>query len=120
MIKSLQQKNGAKGILSRVKSESSNNVVVLTTTLLYMEYKEELFGSKMAIINVKTEITGNVWKIVTKVGDEIEEDEPLMILESMKMEIPVCAPETGIVVEILTEPDAVVIQDAVVARIEVD
>ena len=31
----------------------------------------------MATVDIKTEITGNVWKIVTKVGDEIEEDEPI-------------------------------------------
>jgi 3-methylcrotonyl-CoA carboxylase alpha subunit len=40
-------------------------------------------------------ITGNVWKIVAQVGDVIEEEAPIMILESMKMEIPVTAPETG-------------------------
>lgn len=74
----------------------------------------------MAVVDVLTEITGNVWKIVVEVGDAIEEDEPIMILESMKMEIPVAAPESGVVIEILTEPDAVVTQGAVVARIEAD
>ena len=49
----------------------------------------------MPIIDVKSEITGNVWKIVAQVGDTIEEEAPIMILESMKMEIPVTAPETG-------------------------
>ena len=74
----------------------------------------------MATIDVVTEITGNVWKIVVAVGDAVEEDEPIMILESMKMEIPVAAPEAGKVAEILTEPDAIVKQGEVVARIEVD
>lgn len=74
----------------------------------------------MALLDVVTEITGNVWKIVVSVGDTVEEDEPLMILESMKMEIPVLAPDSGTVVEILTEPEAVVPQGAVVARIEAD
>lgn len=72
----------------------------------------------MAIIDVEAEITGNVWKIVTKVGDKVEEDDPIMILESMKMEIPVLAPEDGTIVEILAEPDTVVTQGQVVARIE--
>ena len=74
----------------------------------------------MARIDVATEITGNVWKIVVAVGDRVEEDEPIMILESMKMEIPVSAPESGTVVEILTEEAAVVREGAVVARIETD
>ncbi len=72
----------------------------------------------MAIIDVKTEITGNVWKIVTEAGDAVEEDDPIMILESMKMEIPVGAPEDGVVKEILTEEGAVVTEGTVVARIE--
>ena len=74
----------------------------------------------MALIDVKTEITGNVWKILAKVGDQIEEDEPILILESMKMEIPVSAPESGTVAEILTELEATVVEGTVVARIEVD
>ncbi|ESR25642.1 biotin/lipoyl-binding carrier protein [Lutibaculum baratangense] len=72
----------------------------------------------MAIVDVKTEITGNVWKIVTKVGDEIDEDEPIMILESMKMEIPVAAPEPGKVAEILVSEGDTVTEGSVVARIE--
>lgn len=47
----------------------------------------------MAIIDIKTEITGNVWKIVAQIGQSLEEDEPILILESMKMEIPVNATE---------------------------
>ncbi len=72
----------------------------------------------MAIVDVKTEITGNVWQIVRKVGDAVSEDEPILILESMKMEIPVSAPEDGTVVEILVAPDDVVTEGTVVARIE--
>ena len=72
----------------------------------------------MAIIDVKTEITGNVWKIVAEVGDSVDEDDPILILESMKMEIPVSAPEDGVLKEILTEEGAVVTEGTVVARIE--
>ena len=43
----------------------------------------------MAVVNVKSEIAGNVWKIQTKPGDRIEAEGEIMILESMKMEIPV-------------------------------
>lgn len=62
----------------------------------------------MARIEVKTEITGKVWQIVSKVGDSLDEDDDIMILESMKMEIPVAAPEDGKLLEILVgEGDAV-------------
>ncbi len=73
----------------------------------------------MAIIDIKTEITGNVWKILKKVGEKVEEDEPILILESMKMEIPVSAPEDGVITEILTKEEDTVTEGAVVARIEV-
>lgn len=72
----------------------------------------------MALIDVKTEITGNVWKITASPGDSLSEDEPIMILESMKMEIPVAAPEDGVVAEILVEEGQVVTEGSVVARIE--
>lgn len=72
----------------------------------------------MAVIDVVAEITGNVWKIVAEVGATLEEDEPIMILESMKMEIPVSAPEDGTLLEVLVEPDTVVTQGQVLARIE--
>ena len=54
----------------------------------------------MAVINVKSEIAGNVWKIQTKPGDKIEVDGEIMILESMKMEIPVLSPKAGTIREI--------------------
>ena len=73
---------------------------------------------RMAIVDVKTEITGNVWKIVARVGQKLAEDEPILILESMKMEIPVSAPEAGTVKEILVAEGDVVTEGSVVARIE--
>jgi acetyl-CoA carboxylase biotin carboxyl carrier protein len=73
----------------------------------------------MALIDIKTEITGNVWKIVAKVGDKLVEDEPILILESMKMEIPVFATEDGVLVEILTKEGESVTEGAVLARMQV-
>jgi acetyl-CoA carboxylase biotin carboxyl carrier protein len=72
----------------------------------------------MPVIEVKTEITGNVWKVLREAGDKIAEDEPIIILESMKMEIPVSAPESGIIVEILVETDQIVLEGSIVARID--
>ncbi|HDZ72017.1 acetyl-CoA carboxylase biotin carboxyl carrier protein subunit [Aurantimonas sp. C2-6-R+9] len=72
----------------------------------------------MTIIDVKTEITGNLWKIVAEIGQDLNEDDPIMILESMKMEIPITAPEDGRLVEILTAEGETVTEGTVVARIE--
>jgi acetyl-CoA carboxylase biotin carboxyl carrier protein len=55
----------------------------------------------MAEIRVRSEIAGSAWKIEVAVGDTVAEDDPLVILESMKMEIPLLAPQAGIVIEIL-------------------
>ena len=55
----------------------------------------------MAEIRVRSEIAGSVWKIEVAVGDAVAEDDPLVILESMKMEIPLLAPQAGVVREIL-------------------
>jgi acetyl-CoA carboxylase biotin carboxyl carrier protein len=72
----------------------------------------------MALVDVKTEITGNVWKIVAQVGDKLDEEAPILILESMKMEIPVSAPDAGTLREILVSEGQVVTEGTVVARIE--
>lgn len=45
-------------------------------------------------------MAGNVWKIVKNVGDTVEEDEDVVILESMKMEIPIAAEKGGTVKEL--------------------
>ena len=73
----------------------------------------------MAIIDVKTEITGNLWKIVAEIGQDLNEEDPIMILESMKMEIPIAAPEDGRLVEILAAEGDTVTEGTVVARLEV-
>jgi len=62
----------------------------------------------MAVVNVKSEIAGNVWKIQTKPGDRIEREGEIMILESMKMEIPVLSPKAGVIKEIkVSEGEAI-------------
>lgn len=62
----------------------------------------------MADVKVQSEITGKVWAIEAKVGDSLGEEDTIIILESMKMEIPVVAPVGGTLKEILVaEGDAV-------------
>lgn len=69
-------------------------------------------------IEVKSQMTGSVWKIVVEVGQQVEEDEELVILESMKMEIPIVAPEAGIIKEILVNESDFVSEDDVVVILD--
>ncbi|MBS4083276.1 MAG: acetyl-CoA carboxylase biotin carboxyl carrier protein subunit [Rhizobiales bacterium] len=55
----------------------------------------------MADTKVVSEVTGSVWKVLVAVGDSVEADTPVILIESMKMEIPVLAPDSGVVTEIL-------------------
>jgi acetyl-CoA carboxylase biotin carboxyl carrier protein len=53
------------------------------------------------LTEVEAHITGTVWKIEVEVGDTVEEGDAVVILESMKMEMPVEAEDPGVVTEIL-------------------
>jgi acetyl-CoA carboxylase biotin carboxyl carrier protein len=53
--------------------------------------------------DVEAHITGTVWKIEVAVGDQVEEGDTVVILESMKMEMPVEAEDPGVVKEIRCE-----------------
>jgi biotin carboxyl carrier protein len=72
----------------------------------------------MAREEIQSEVTGTVWKIETKVGDAISEGDTLMILESMKMEIPVISTESGKLVEITVKEEEPVAEGQTVAVIE--
>ena len=53
--------------------------------------------------DVEAHITGTVWKIECQIGQEVEEGDTLVILESMKMEMPVEAEDAGKVAEVRVE-----------------
>lgn len=72
----------------------------------------------MAAIQVKSEITGMVWKVLVKEGDQVAEEDTLMILESMKMEIPLTAPESGIVSKICKEEGGEIAEGEVAVILE--
>ena len=72
----------------------------------------------MSRIEVASEVTGNVWKIESSVGDQIGAGHVLMIIESMKMEIPIEAECGGTISEILVREEDAVVEDQVVAIIE--
>ena len=72
----------------------------------------------MARIEVKSEITGTVWQLKAQPGDKVESGDVLIVIESMKMEIPVEAPCAGIIKEILVSEEDSVDEDQVLATIE--
>jgi acetyl-CoA carboxylase biotin carboxyl carrier protein len=67
---------------------------------------------------VRAEITANVWQVRTEVGADVAEGDELLILESMKMEIPVTAPSAGTVIEIRVAPEDNVQEGDVVAILD--
>jgi acetyl-CoA carboxylase biotin carboxyl carrier protein len=67
---------------------------------------------------VRAEITASVWQVRTEVGAHVAEGDELIILESMKMEIPVVAPHDGVVVELRVQPDDKVVEGDVLALVD--
>lgn len=72
----------------------------------------------MAPLKVRAEVTGKVWKLLAGPGTRVDADEPLMIVESMKMEIPVSCEEDSTVVELLVAEGDAVEDGQVVAIVE--
>jgi biotin carboxyl carrier protein len=67
---------------------------------------------------VRTEVAGNVWKIEVAVGQTVAEGDVLVIIESMKMEIPVEAPAAGTVRALRVAEGDQVAEGAVVAEVD--
>ena len=70
-------------------------------------------------VKVTSEIAGQVWKVVASVGDELAEDDMIIILESMKMEIPILAPCAGKLTALHVSAEDMISEDQAVAELEV-
>jgi biotin carboxyl carrier protein len=57
------------------------------------------------VTEIRAEITANVWRVLIEPGQQIEHGDELVILESMKMEIPVLSPVAGTVSEVMVAPE---------------
>lgn len=75
-------------------------------------------GHPPVMAEVKAHITGTVWKIEVQVGDEVEDGDTLVILESMKMEMPVEADDDGTVREIRVQEGQAVSEGDVLVVLE--
>ncbi|SFH98980.1 acetyl-CoA carboxylase biotin carboxyl carrier protein subunit [Albimonas pacifica] len=69
-------------------------------------------------MEAKSEITGRVLEVVASPGQQLAEDDPIVVLESMKMEIAVTAPRAGTLREIKVGVDDLVEEDQVVALMD--
>jgi biotin carboxyl carrier protein len=67
---------------------------------------------------IRAEMVANVWKVVVSAGDRVEDGDTLVILESMKMEIPVLSEAAGTVVELAVNEGDVVQEGDLIATIE--
>ena len=72
----------------------------------------------MAKRQAVAEVAGSVWKITSAVGQKLASGEVVMVIESMKMEIPVIAEEGGTVLEIRVVEGAAIAEGEVVAILE--
>ncbi len=66
---------------------------------------------------VRAEMVANVWKVVAKEGDQVADGDTLVILESMKMEIPVLAEGSGVITKMHVAEGDVVQEDDLIATI---
>jgi acetyl-CoA carboxylase biotin carboxyl carrier protein len=72
----------------------------------------------MARKEIRSEITGSVWKVLVSPGDRIGPEDPLLILESMKMEIPVIAEIDATVLEVHVQEGQALNEGALLAIVE--
>jgi acetyl-CoA carboxylase biotin carboxyl carrier protein len=69
------------------------------------------------VAEVRAEMVANVWKVVAKQGDQVDDGDTLVILESMKMEIPVLAEGSGVITKMHVAEGDVVQEDDLIATI---
>jgi biotin carboxyl carrier protein len=69
-------------------------------------------------MDVRAEMTANVWQVPVEVGQSVVAGDVLVILESMKMEIPVEAPKAGVVREVRVKPEDSVQENDVLVVLE--
>ena len=77
-----------------------------------------LFYSEGMLTEVQAHITGTVWKILVKAGDTVTQDQTLVILESMKMEMPIESPEAGRVTSVAVSEGASVEEGELLLTLE--
>lgn len=70
------------------------------------------------MVNVKSPMAGSVWKVIAQENDEVKAGDVLVILESMKMEIPIEAEKDGVLVELKVQEGDFIQEEDVIATIK--
>ena len=69
-------------------------------------------------VQIRSEMTGSVWKILVVAGQRVEEGDTVVLIEAMKMEIPIIAMDAGTVVEILVQEGDMIADGDPVIRLD--
>ncbi|MFD2749171.1 acetyl-CoA carboxylase biotin carboxyl carrier protein subunit [Virgibacillus siamensis] len=85
-------------------------------TIIYHNLKQN--RRSVIMTEIKASMAGSVWKIAVSAGEQVEEDQDIVILESMKMEIPIPAEEGGTVKELKVAEGDFVNEGDVIAIME--
>ena len=88
-------------------------MVALPTAAIAGELSEEA-----GVTEVRAEMVANVWQVVASEGDQVADGDTLVILESMKMEIPVLAESAGTLTKVAVAEGDVVQEGDLIAVIE--
>lgn len=70
------------------------------------------------MVDICAPMSGNIWKILVKEGDTVKADDELLIMEVMKMEVPVTAPANGTITSLKVQEEDAVEADTVLAVIK--
>ena len=69
-------------------------------------------------LHLKSHVAGQVWKLVTQVGDDILADQVILIVECMKMEIPIVSTTSGKLVELRVSEKDLLVENQTIAVLE--
>ncbi|MFJ7729893.1 acetyl-CoA carboxylase biotin carboxyl carrier protein subunit [Neobacillus sp. NPDC097160] len=70
-------------------------------------------------MNIQSNMSGSLWKLLVKVGDQVDAGQEVAILESMKMEIPIVSEVSGVVEAVVKNEGDFVQEDEVVVKLQV-
>jgi biotin carboxyl carrier protein len=86
-----------------------------------MTFRQALPGTHQkepAVAEIRAEMVANVWRVLVSEGDQVGDGDTLVILESMKMEIPILAETSGVVAKLHVAEGDVVQEDELIAVID--
>lgn len=70
-------------------------------------------------VEILSDVTGSVWRVLLAIGDQVQAEEPILLIESMKMEIPLVSEKSGVLIKLNVEEGDAVVEGQVLAVIDV-